>query len=190
MYVISDTCATKKYIKADTPCSNKVKTPQGPRVILTDGSLMQATHKAELNLIPLLSTRTKIAHIFLHLQAGALISIGQLCDDGCISPFTTTNRSVHKQVEVVLEGNPNGEAGTWQVKLTPPQGPTPTHQSANTLMADRTKPELTQWYNTTLFSSVKQTLIQAIKKGYFTTWTYLTINLINKHLIVILDTKH
>ena len=70
----------------------------------------------------------------------------------------------------------------WQVKLTPPQGPTPTHKSENTLMADITKPKLSQWYHATLFSPIKQTLIQAIKKGYFTTSPYLTIDLISNHL--------
>ena len=39
-----------------------------------------------------------------------------------------------------------------------------------------------QWYHATLFIPVKQTLIQEIKKGYFTKWPYLTINLINKQL--------
>ena len=49
-------------------------------------------------------------------------------------------------------------------------------------MADITKPELVQWYHATLFSLVKQTLIQAIKQGYIATWPYLTIDLTNKHL--------
>ena len=181
-YGIADTGATQNYTKVDTPRSNKIKTSQGPQVILPDGSIMQATHKAELNLSPLLSTRSKIAHIFPHLQSWALISIRQLCDDGCTATFNATTLTIHKQGEKFLKVNLNGEAGMWQVKLTPPQGPTPTHQSANILMADRTKPELGQWYHATLLIPVKQTLIQAIKKGYFATCPYLTTNLINKHL--------
>ena len=144
---------------------------------------MQATHKAELNLIPLLSTRVKIAHIFPHLQSVELNSIGKLYDDGCTATFTATTMTVHKQVEVFLEGNHNGESVMCQVKLTPPYpSPTPTHQSANTLMEEQTKPELAQCYHPTLFRPVKQNLIQAIKKSYFDTWTKLTIDLINKHL--------
>ena len=181
-YGIADTGDTQNYIKLDTPCSNKVKNSQGPQVILPYGSLTQATHKAELKISPLLSTRSKITHIFPHLQSGALIYIGQICDDGYTATFAATTMTVHKQRELVLEGNFNGEAGMWQVKLTPPQGPTPTHQSVNTLMADRIKPELAQWYHATLSSPVNHTLIQAIKRGYFTTWTYLIIELINKNL--------
>ena len=88
---------------------------------------MQANHKVELNLSPLLSTRSKIVHIFPHLQSGGLIYIGQLCDDVCTSTFTATTMPVHKQVEKFLEGKRNGETDIWQVKLTPPQVPTPTH---------------------------------------------------------------
>ena len=50
------------------------------------------------------------------------------------------------------------------------------------MVADRTKPEQEQWYHATLFGPGKQTLIQAINKGYFATWPNLTRKLINKHL--------
>ena len=71
----------------------------------------------------------------------------------------------------------------WQVQLNPPQTiSTPTQKSENTLIAERTKPELAQWYHAKLFIPIKHTIIQAIKKGYFSTWTNLTSKLINKHL--------
>ena len=62
-YGISDTGTTKNYIKVDTPSSNKIKTSQEPWVILTYGSIMQETHKAELNISPLLSARLKKPHL-------------------------------------------------------------------------------------------------------------------------------
>ena len=68
MYWILDTGATKSYIKVDTPCTDKFKTIQIPRVLLPDGSLMQATYREEWNPSPLLYTRAKIAHILTHLQ--------------------------------------------------------------------------------------------------------------------------
>ena len=91
--------------------------------------------------------------------------------------------AVQKKGEVVLKFTRNGSAGMCWVKLTPPQpSQTPTYQSANTVMVDRTRTELKQWYHATLFSPVKQTLIQATKKLSFATWPNLTIDLINKHL--------
>ena len=107
-YVIVDTGDTQNYIKVDTPCSNKSKTSQGPRVILPDLRIMQETHKSELNRSPLTSTRSKIAHIFPHLQSGTLISIGKLCDDICTATLTYTTNKVEKQGEVFLYVNFNG----------------------------------------------------------------------------------
>ena len=55
-------------------------------------------------------------------------------------------------------------------------------------MADRTKPDLGQWYHTTLFVPVNQTLVQSINKFCFATWSKLTIDLINKHLSPLIAT--
>ena len=104
MYGISDTGATQNYIKVDTPCENKVNTTQGPQVLLPYGSLMQAIHRAELNIRPLFSTRSKTSHIFSHLQSGSLISVGKICGDGCTAIFTVTHITVEKIVDIVLEG--------------------------------------------------------------------------------------
>ena len=95
-YIIADTGATQNYIKVETPYKIKVKTTHGPQVILPYRRLMQATHKAQLHLIPLLSTRSKTAHIFPHLQSGVLISIGKLCDDGCTDTFNDNTMTVKK----------------------------------------------------------------------------------------------
>ena len=102
MYGIEYTSATQNYIKVDTPCVNKIKIQQGPRVILPDGSLVQAIHKVELHLSPLLSTGAKTAHIIPHLQSRALISIGKICGDGCTATFTASNMTVKKKGEIVL----------------------------------------------------------------------------------------
>ena len=91
--------------------------------------------------------------------------------------------TVNKQVEVFLEETINGSTGVCQVQLITPQlSPTPTHQLANNLMAEKRKPDLAKWYHVKLFSFVNHTLVQANKKGYSSTWPNLTSNLINKHL--------
>ena len=66
---------------------------------MPDGSIMQATHKSELNLSPLLSTRGGKQHTYSYLQPGAQIYIGQLFDHGCTATFTTTTMTLHKQGE-------------------------------------------------------------------------------------------
>ena len=69
----------------------------------------------------------------------------------------------------------------WKFKLTyKPTGPPIQQQpeSLNTLAA-RSNPELEKWYHTALFIPVKKTLPQAIKNSHFTTWSNLTVELMN-----------
>ena len=68
------------------------------------------------------------------------------------------------------------------LSITPHPSPTRTRKSEKNLIADRTKPELVQWYHATLFIPVKYNLLQDIKNGLFYTWKKLTIDLIYKHL--------
>ena len=49
-YGISNTSETEKYIKVIKPCSNKNLITNDPEVILIDGSLTEATYRAELDL--------------------------------------------------------------------------------------------------------------------------------------------
>ena len=117
-YGIADTGATQSYIRVNTPCSNKQKIIDVPQVILSEGSIIRATKRPLLNLNPLLNQTERIAHIFPHLPSGDLISIGQLCDYGCIATFTATHLSVVKDGLMVLEGRRSYTSGMWQVKLT------------------------------------------------------------------------
>ena len=116
IHVILDTGPTKNYIKVDTTCENKVKKIQGPRVLLPYIILTKANHREKLNLIPFLSTGSKTAHILPHLQLGALIYIGQICDDVCTSTFTTTHTTVYKNI---CSTRRKIQRSAWNVACTP-----------------------------------------------------------------------
>ena len=79
---------------------------------------MQATHRALVNLNPLLTQTARTAHIFPHLKSGALISIGQLWDDGCTETSTSTHLNVVKYGITVLEVTWLNTSGMWKVNLT------------------------------------------------------------------------
>ena len=132
----------QNYIRVNTQCSNKQQISNGPQVILPDGSIMQAINRALLNLNPLLNQAVCTAHVSPHIQSGALISIGQLCDDGCIESFTATQLSVVKDGLTVLEGNRSSIPGMWQVNLTINPTRPPSHQQPAALndMTARSKP--------------------------------------------------
>ena len=104
-YGIAKTGETQNYIRVNIPCSNKKKISNGPQVILPDGRIMQANHRALINLNPLLTQSAHTSHVFPHLQSGDLISIGKLFNDAYISTFTATHISVVKNGITLLEGN-------------------------------------------------------------------------------------
>ena len=144
---------------------------------------MQVTHRSILNLNPLLTQAARTAHVFPHLQSGALISIGKLCNDGCIATFTAAHISVVKDGLTVLEVNRSSTYCMWQINLTSnPISRTSQQQlvAINDLAA-RSNPYLVKWYHTALFIPVNKTLLQVIRNVHFTTWTNLTVELM-KHL--------
>ena len=49
---------------------------------------MTTTKRALVPLSPALSPPAKVGHIFDNLKSRSLISIGQLCDDDCVTIFT------------------------------------------------------------------------------------------------------
>ena len=110
-YGIANTGATQNYIRLNTPCINNQKISNALGVIITDSSIMQATHRALLNLNLLLTQAYCIYHVSSQIQSGDLISIMQLCDDGCISNFTATHLSVVKDGLTVLEGKMSSTSG-------------------------------------------------------------------------------
>ena len=74
---------------------------------------MQETHGKDPKLSLLLIKRSNTAHIFPHIQAGLLISIGQICDDGCTATFTATYIIVDKKCHKFLEVHRKVSAGMW-----------------------------------------------------------------------------
>ena len=79
---------------------------------------MQATHRALININPILTQAARTTHISPYLQSGVLISIGKICDDGFIGNFTATHLNVVKDGLTVLEGNRSNTSGMWKVYLT------------------------------------------------------------------------
>jgi len=64
---------------------------------------MQATHTGQLHL-PGLSEKARTTHIFPTLASGSLLSIGQLCDEGCTATFTKNKLYIYKQGKIILQG--------------------------------------------------------------------------------------
>ena len=88
----------------------------GPPVALPDGNTIRAT---EAGTLPLrnLSAKAREVQIFKGLASASLLSIGQLCDDGCEVTLTEHKMVVRKNNDVILTGQRNYIDGLWDVEL-------------------------------------------------------------------------
>jgi hypothetical protein len=122
-----------------------------------------------------------------------LLSIGQLCDNGCITTFNKTHVSVTLN-NIHLFSGPRDANGLWRIHLpakpsqaTPPPNQanavrhTPPHQ-ANAALTSSTTSDLMTFLHASLFSPVPSTLIKAIQNNHFTTWPGLTTANVRRHL--------
>ena len=172
-----------------TPCL-------GPAVGLPDGNTIRATKSGSLP-IRHLSSAAKTVQIFKGLRSASLISIGQLCDDGCEVALTKNNMIVKKKQNIILTGKRNNSDGLWDVELsqngtTHNSGknmlplhtqPNATEYKANVIIRkSQTKLELAQYLHAACWSPPISTFVRAIKNGNFISWPGLTPQLITKHL--------
>ena len=85
------------------PCRDIVAARSPISVHLPDKSTMHNTHEGSL-LIPKLPPEALKAYIFDDMQS-SLLSIGQLCDPGCVATFDKDIVKIHnKNHDLILQG--------------------------------------------------------------------------------------
>ena len=126
--------------------------------------------------LPKEATRTKI---FRHMNTGALLSLGQLCDNNCDVLLSKNNLHVFKNNKPIMKGLRNRFDGLWDVNVPINN----TQQTINIIIPkNTTKKSLIQFYHAACSSPAKATFIKAIKSGNFSTWPGLTVELATKFL--------
>ena len=89
----------------------------GPSVQLPDGQVISTSHKGELPLPSCLSSKAKTTMILPKLKSSNLISLGQLCDDGCSIILNEKEMLATKNNAVVLKGYRNRSDGLWDIPI-------------------------------------------------------------------------
>jgi hypothetical protein len=133
--------------------------------VLPNGTIISSTHTAKLP-FPQLPTKAIEAHVFPHLRNHALLSVGTLCDSGCIVTFTQDSVQVQYNNRVILEGS-RVPPGLWKTEI-------PTVQQANATFSAPLKATALQHIHASLFSPATQTWIKAVNNKHFTTWPQFT----------------
>ena len=161
----------------------------GIAVTLPDSTTLRTVKQAHLPFHSKLSTTGTKTEIFPHLNH-ILISLGQLCDDGCIVTLDKDELIAVKQGELVMKGiRSTAGDGLWDIpipqsntSITPTQCYLAAHSMNVILRKDKTKHDLVTYLHAACFSPTRDTFIKAIKLNFFTTWPGLTADLVRKHL--------
>ena len=102
--VVADTGATGTFVEMNADCIVNIQPADPPiHVVCPNGEIMQSTHTAELSFTKLPPAARK-CHVFPSLASGSLISVGVLCDAGCIATFGKKFVNITLNGETVLSG--------------------------------------------------------------------------------------
>lgn len=154
---------------------------------------MHSTHEAELD-IPSLPLAARRVHIVPALTTSSLLSMGQLCDAGCVVTFDATSVTVQLHDNCILAGRRTPNTGLWHMSLVqpslPPVIPRPAiappspvmvqHTSHNAIPS-ATPAELVAFAHAALFSPVLSTLKQALDRGFLPNFMGLTTKTLQKY---------
>jgi hypothetical protein len=81
---------------------------------------MYSTHVGQID-IPNLPEAARTVHIVPDLTSHSLLSIGQLCDAGCIVEFTATKIVVKHKKIIILQGQRTPSTQLWHIDLPAPK---------------------------------------------------------------------
>jgi hypothetical protein len=176
-----DSGCTSHFLLVNAPCLNKVKSRTPLTVRLPNGTTMESSNTAELD-IPELNAAASKAHVFPGIANHYLLSVGQLCDEGYIVTFKQAAVTIcDPGNSQILSGPRDLNTGLWRINLKQTNNHIP-EPIANNVYELRNKGALVHYLHKALFSPMKSAMLQAVKDGHLITWPGLTEDAINTHL--------
>jgi hypothetical protein len=113
---ILDSGCTRIFLSASAPCSDKQTAHVSLNVSMPNGTTIQSSHTCDL-LLTDFPPQARKAHILPGLVHNSLISVGQLCDNGCSVTFTQEQVTVSKKGKCVMYGSRYTRLRLWRVDL-------------------------------------------------------------------------
>ena len=141
---------------------------------------MHATHEADLNL-PHLPRSARRCKIVPTLNSGTLISIGQLCDAGCLALFTKSAVHIYHDGLPVLSGTRSGPNQLWQLKPSTDAPAVALAARPSFLPTTTSAADIVAFQHASLGSPVLSTLKQALDRGYVFGFPGLTSRTLRNH---------
>jgi hypothetical protein len=176
---ILDSGCTINFLSAAAPCSDKQAAHVPLNANMPNGTTIKSSHTCNL-LLTYLPPQARQAQILPGLVHTSLISVRQLCDNGCSVTFTQDQVTVSKNQKCLMYGSRDPKSRLWRVDL---KKRFETNQvQCNHAHDNINQKGLINYLHAACFSPVKSTWISAIKNGNFTSWPGLTEHAVEKHL--------
>ena len=134
------------------------------------------------------STKSKALSVLPALSKKSLLSLGQLCNNGC--DYILLDK---KYVRFVIDrfttiiGTRYTTNGLWSVDLTPNGNPLPAYRPyyvhvANSVYAQKNKTELLDFLHRFAFRPTLSSRTKATNNNFLATWPGLTVDAVRKFL--------
>jgi hypothetical protein len=143
---------------------------------------MTSTHTAEPNIPALaaLPAAARIAHIFPQMGNISLLSMGQLCDNGCKAIFERNRITVYFEDKIVMTGTRSRETNyLWYIDDDHPAEPM--HHAMQAINQSAKAADLVEFAHASFFSPTIATLKTALHKNYITNFPGLTMQSLKRH---------
>ena len=100
-----DSAATSHYVRPeDKECLTSITKYSGPSVMLPDADKIAPSHQGVLSIHKDLSQAAKVGTVLPQLKSSSLLSLGQLCDDGCNVLLNKKKLYPLKEKQIILQG--------------------------------------------------------------------------------------
>ena len=117
-----DSGATSHYVRdQDKACLTNLTPYSGPSVLLPDADSIPPSQQGTLTLHHDLSRQAQVGTVLPQLRSSSLLSLGQLCDDGCDVVLNKRKLYAIKDKEVILQGFRNTTDGLWDIPVAKKQ---------------------------------------------------------------------
>ena len=121
------------------------------------------------------------AHIFFDTNLGtSLLSISEVCNNGCIAIFTRDNVHATKDGNTVLNSKKTFTDVLWHVNLPACQDPV----AGSTVLGSNTDRAFTIFIHTSYGSPVLSTFLLAVRKGFVAAYPRLTPTMVTAYFRV------
>ena len=153
-------------------------------ILLSNGDFMVPTKSGEIPNLPKINSEFKTAQVCPENKNATLISLGKLCDDGCLALTDKDRMIIFKDREPILKASRCNKTGMYLVNM---DNPTKLVNLATSSPATRvaqihnfTSKSRLLFMHGALGGPTISTLQRAIRAGYLTTWPELTSSNVSK----------